>query len=130
NNRELFFIPVVNPDGYEYNRSTDPAGGGFWRKNRRDNGNGTFGVDLNRNYGPLNYWNAPNGGSSTFSSSEVYRGPAPFSEPETEAIKNFLAEHEIKTALNYHSYGNYLIFPYGALGTETPDSALFREFAA
>ncbi|RPI73955.1 MAG: T9SS C-terminal target domain-containing protein [Ignavibacteriales bacterium] len=128
NNRELYFIPVVNPDGYEYNRQTNPNGGGFWRKNRRNNG-GSFGIDLNRNYGPMAYWNAPNGGSSTSPGSDTYRGTAPFSEPETTNLKNFLAGRNIKNILNYHTYGNWLIFPYGALETETPDSLIFREFA-
>ena len=129
NNRELFFIPVVNPDGYEYNRQTNPNGGGMWRKNRRNNGS-SYGVDLNRNYGPYAYWNAPNGGSSTNPSSDTYRGTAPFSEPETNHIKNFLATRKIKNALNYHTYGNLLVFPYGALNHETPDSLIFREYAA
>ena len=128
NNRAMYFIPVVNPDGYEYNRSTNPNGGGMWRKNRRNNGR-AFGVDLNRNYGPNNYWNAPNGGSSTSPSSDTYRGTAPFSEPETQIIKNFLASRKIKNALNYHTYSNLLIYPYGALSFETPDSLAFREFA-
>ncbi|MDO8550494.1 MAG: M14 family zinc carboxypeptidase [Ignavibacteria bacterium] len=129
NNRELYFIPVVNPDGYEFNRQTDPNGGGFWRKNRRNNGGGSFGVDLNRNYGPMAYWNAPNGGSSTSPGSDTYRGTAPFSEPETNNIKNFIAGKGIKNTLNYHTYGSYLIYPYGALEMETPDSLIFREFA-
>jgi carboxypeptidase T len=129
NNRELYFIPVVNPDGYEYNRSISPNGGGMWRKNRRDNGGGIYGVDLNRNWGPYNYWNAPNGGSSTSPSSDTYRGTAPFSEPEVAAVRDFIAGKNIKCALNYHTYSNLLVFPYGALGTETPDSAIFREFA-
>ncbi len=129
NNRELYFIPVVNPDGYEYNRTTNPNGGGMWRKNRRNNG-GSFGVDLNRNYGPYNYWNAPNGGSSTSPSSDTYRGTAPFSEPETANIRNFLASRKIKNALNYHTYSNLLIYPYGALSRETPDSVIFREYSA
>ncbi len=129
NNREMFFIPVVNPDGYEYNRSTNPTGGGMWRKNRRNNG-GSYGIDLNRNYGPYNYWNAPNGGSSTSPSSDTYRGTAPFSEPETDLIKNFLSTRKIKNALNYHTYSNLLIYPYGALSQETPDSLIFREYAA
>ena len=128
NNRELYFIPVVNPDGYEYNRTTNPSGGGMWRKNRRNNG-GSYGVDLNRNYGPYSYWNAPNGGSSTTPSSDTYRGTAPFSEPETNSIKNFLASREFNNALNYHTYGNLLIYPYGALSYETPDSTIFREYA-
>ncbi len=128
-NREMYFIPVVNPDGYEYNHQTNPNGGGFWRKNRRDNGDGTYGVDLNRNYGPVEYWDSPNGGSDDNTSSDVYRGLEPFSEPETEAVKNFLAQHKFKAALNYHTYGNLLIYPYGALAMETPDSLIFREFA-
>ena len=128
-NREIYFIPVVNPDGYFYNESTNPSGGGMWRKNRRENGDGTYGVDLNRNYGPYEYWNSPNGGSSVNPSSDTYRGTAPFSEPETQAIKNFLAEHNIKNCLNYHTYSDLLIYPYGALGKETPDSLIFRDFA-
>lgn len=129
-NREMYFIPVVNPDGYEYNRQTNPNGGGFWRKNRRNHGNGNYGVDLNRNYGPYEYWNSPNGGSDISINSDTYRGTEPFSEPETAAMKNFLASHEFKAALNYHTYGNYLIYPYGALAIETPDSNIFREFAS
>ena len=128
NNRELYFIPVVNPDGYEYNRATNPSGGGMWRKNRKNNGS-SYGVDLNRNYGPYSYWNAPNGGSSTDPSSDTYRGTAPFSEPETNSLKNFLATRYFRNALNYHTYSNLLIYPYGALEQETPDSAIFREFA-
>ena len=97
NNRELYFIPVINPDGYVYNETTTPKGGGMWRKNRKNN-NGSYGVDLNRNFGPSLYWNAPNGGSSLNSSDETFRGTAPFSEPETESISNFLIERKIKNA--------------------------------
>ncbi len=128
--REIYFIPVVNPDGYEYNHQTDPNGGGYWRKNRRNNGSGIYGVDLNRNYGPYAYWNSSNGGSSTDPSSETYRGTAPFSEPEVQAIRDFLMTKHIRNTLNYHTYGNDLIYPYGALSHETPDSLIFREFAA
>lgn len=128
-NRELYFIPVVNPDGYAYNESTNPNGGGFWRKNRRVNDDGSIGVDLNRNYGPFEYWDAPNGGSSTNGDDNTYRGESPFSEPETEAIRIFLYEHEISNCLNYHTYGNLLIYPYGALEVETPDSLIYRGLA-
>jgi carboxypeptidase T len=128
-NRELYFVPICNPDGYEYNRSTNPNGGGFWRKNRKNNGDGTFGVDLNRNYGPTAYWNAPNGGSATVTSDETYRGTAPFSENETAAIKNYYAEHKFKNSISYHTYGNDMIYPYGALAHETADSLFFREYA-
>ena len=77
--RELYFVPCVNPDGYVYNETTDPFGGGMWRKNRRDNGDGSFGVDLNRNYGLA--WGIDDDGSSPDPFSDVYRGPSAFSEP-------------------------------------------------
>ncbi|MFA6978894.1 MAG: M14 family zinc carboxypeptidase [Ignavibacteriaceae bacterium] len=128
-NRELYFIPIINPDGYVYNQTINPKGGGMWRKNRKDNSNGTFGIDLNRNFGPSYYWNAPNGGSSLDPADETYRGVSPFSEPETENIANFMIGRKIKNALNYHTYSNLLIYPYGALEKETPDSLIFREFA-
>lgn len=128
NNREMYFIPVINPDGYEYNRITNPNGGGMWRKNRRNNG-GSYGVDLNRNYGPHSYWNSPYGGSSTSPSSDTYRGIAEFSEPETDAVRAFLSTKNIRNILNYHTYGNYLIYPYGCFPYLTPDSLTFMEFA-
>jgi len=128
NNRQLWFIPVVNPDGYVYNQTTNPLGGGMWRKNRRNNGGGSYGVDLNRNYGPYEMWNSPYGGSSTSPTSETYRGPSPFSEPEDYAIGEFMWSHTIMTCLNYHTYGNYLIYPWGYQPFETDDSIAFREF--
>jgi murein tripeptide amidase MpaA len=129
NQRQLWFIPVVNPDGYVYNQIRNPGGGGGWRKNRRNNGNGTYGVDPNRNYGPEYMWNASNGGSGTDPGSDTYRGTAPFSEPENQAIKNFMENHTVRTALNYHTYGKLLIYPFGFLSREGSDSVVFREFA-
>ncbi len=128
-NREIWFIPCVNPDGYEFNRSTNPNGGGQWRKNRSLN-SGSYGVDLNRNFGPYNYWNSPNGGSSTSPSAIDYRGPAEFSERESQAYKNFVVGKNFKTALNYHTYSNLLIFPYGCWTYLTPDSAIFTEYSS
>ena len=110
-NLELYFIPCLNPDGYVYNQTTDPNGGGFWRKNRRNNLDGTYGVDLNRNYG-FN-WGLDNVGSSPSTSSFTYRGTHPFSEPETKAIKYLCETHNFKASLNYHSYSNILILPEG-----------------
>lgn len=122
-NTEMFFVPCVNPDGYEYNRSTNPGGGGMWRKNRRNNGT-TFGVDLNRNYG--DHWGYDNTGSSPTPSSDTYRGTAAFSEPETQAIRNFCNSRQFKTALNAHTYSNLLIYPWGYIPSfYTPDSATF-----
>lgn len=123
NNRELWFVPIVNPDGYEHNRDTDSLGGGLWRKNRRDNGNGTFGVDINRNYGYN--WGYDNSGSSPNGASDTYRGTGPFSEPETQVMRDFVNSREFVIALNYHSYGNYFIKPWGYARIYTPDDELF-----
>lgn len=128
NNREMYFVPVLNPDGYEYNRQTDPNGGGMWRKNRKNNG-GSYGIDLNRNYGPFAYWNSSYGGSSTDPSSDTYRGSSAFSENETAAIRDFYSTKNISCTLNYHTYGNYLIYPYGCFPWVTADSLTFFEFA-
>ncbi|MBK8506756.1 MAG: immune inhibitor A [Saprospiraceae bacterium] len=124
-NVELYFIPCVNPDGYLYNQQVRPEGGGLWRKNRRNNGDGTFGVDLNRNYG--HEWGHDNAGSSGASHSEVYRGPAPFSEPETQAVRAFVLDHDFKLALNYHSWGGYLIYPFGYTPQPAEDVDVFRQ---
>ncbi|MEY4926055.1 MAG: hypothetical protein RI894_491 [Bacteroidota bacterium] len=111
NNRELFVVPVINPDGYVYNETTDPQGGGLWRKNRRDNLDGTFGVDLNRNWG--HFWGFNDSGSSPGTVSETYRGTGAFSEPETASMRDFCNVHSFKTALNHHTYSNLMIRPYG-----------------
>jgi carboxypeptidase T len=129
-NRLLYVVPVVNPDGYAYNEETAPEGGGMWRKNRRPNPDGSYGVDLNRNYGPPHFWDSPNRGSSTNPRSDTYRGTAPFSEPETQAIRDLCLSLPFHTALNYHTYGEFLIYPYAALPQETPDSLLYRLLCA
>ncbi len=128
NNREIYFTPFINPDGFYYNQTTNPNGGGMWRKNRKPQGTAT-GTDLNRNFGTWNFWNSTNGGSSTSQSSDTYRGPYPFSEPETQVFKNFFNSRNIKVALDYHTYGNYLIKPYAWCDpTPTPDDAIFNEY--
>jgi len=122
-NTEMYFVPCVNPDGYFYNQTIQPNGGGMWRKNRRNNGS-SFGVDLNRNYG-FN-WGFDNTGSSPTATSDTYRGTAAFSEPETQAMRYFCNTHTFVTALSAHSYGNLLIYPWGYLPSfYTPDSATF-----
>ncbi len=122
-NRELYFVPCVNPDGYIYNQATDPNGGGMWRKNRRNNGN-SYGVDLNRNYN--SYWGYDNNGSSPMGNSETYRGSAAFSENETQAIRDFCNSREFVMALNAHTFSNLLIYPYSHIpDLLTPDSSTF-----
>ncbi len=105
-NRELYFVPMVNPDGFAYNQKNYPNGGGMQRKNMN-------GVDLNRNYGPQEYWDYPNSGSSTSPWSQTYRGKSAFSEPETRALRDFIMGKQIRTALNYHTYSDLLIYPLG-----------------
>ena len=112
NNREIWFIPAINPDGLVYNQSIAPSGGGMQRKNTRDTCSGTpLGVDLNRNYGYL--WGYDNDGSSPDGCSETYRGTSPFSEPETQAVRDFVNQHNFKINFNYHSYSDLLIYPFG-----------------
>ncbi len=110
--REIFIVPMVNPDGHVYVQHHHEAPWfQWWRKNRRDNGDGTFGVDPNRNYSYK--WGYDNIGSSPVTSSWTYRGTGPFSEPETQAIRDFCQSRHIALALSYHSYGEMLLYPWG-----------------
>lgn len=128
-NTEMYFIPCINPDGYIYNHSTNPNGGGMFRKNRRNNGDGTYGVDLNRNYGQN--WGYDNIGSSNNTNSDSYRGTSAFSEPETQIVKEFCMAHQFKITLNHHTYGDLLIYPWGyEQHLLTPDSMVFKNYAA
>lgn len=127
NTRDLYFVPVVNPDGYVHNQTTNPAGGGFWRKNRRLNANGSRGVDLNRNYGYL--WGYNNLGSSPSQSSDVYRGTGPFSEPETQRIRDFALSRNFSVEVHYHTYSNLWLFPWGYTTGLAEDYWVFRAMA-
>ena len=128
NNREIFFIPVVNPDGYEYNRIDEPGGGGMWRKNRKNSGGGAYGVDLNRNYGYM--WGYDNTGSSPTPSSETYRGPSAFSEPEVAAIRDLTIVNGFRSYVNFHSYANAMLYPWGYINQVTPDNAIYSDFCS
>lgn len=108
--RALWFVPLVNPDGYAYNVEYFPQGGGLWRKNR--GGVGNEGVDLNRNYGASPTWLTPPEGGNDDPLSGSFRGPVPFSEPETRAIRDFILSHDFRIALNFHSYSNVLIYKH------------------
>ncbi len=125
-NTEMYFIPIMNVDGYMQNITSNPNGGGMWRKNKRIN-SGSVGVDLNRNYGFA--WGWDNEGSSPTPSSETYRGPSAFSEPETQMIKEFCESHNFKVALNYHSYSNLLLYAWGYIPETTPDELVFSEYS-
>ena len=122
--REIWIMPMMNPDGHVYvqnNHSGDWWN--WWRKNRRDNGDGSFGVDLNRNYDY--HWGYDDAGSSPDPSSLVYRGPSAFSEPETQAVRDFCALREFSVALSYHSYSELIIHPWGYAAVYTDDHEMF-----
>ncbi len=125
-NTALYFIPCVNPDGYVYNESIDPNGGGLWRKNRRAENGNVFGVDLNRNY-DFN-WGFDDIGSSTDPMNDTYRGPSPASEPETQAVRFLCNSHQFQIAMNYHTFGNLLIHPWGYSDQPTSEDATFKGF--
>jgi hypothetical protein len=126
NNAQLYFVPVVNPDGYEINRISNPGGGGLWRKNARNNGS-SIGVDLNRNW-PYE-WGFDDTGSSPSAASDVYRGPSAGSEPEVANLMELAIDRNFRTALNYHSFGELLIYPWGYDFLFTPDHGTFRRGA-
>ncbi len=123
-NREIYFVPVVNPDGYAYNQQTNPNGGGFWRKNRR-NISGCFGVDLNRNYS----FGYNTGGSSNDPCSDIYHGAGAFSEPETQAVRDFLMQIDPKIAFSSHSVRGAYLNPYGYTAT-SPAFDVYSEFSS
>jgi murein tripeptide amidase MpaA len=117
---ELWFVPVVNPDGYQYTFDVER----LWRKNLRDNdGNSTIdgndGVDLNRNY--PEHWGYDEEGSSSQLSSETYRGPEPASEPEVAASIGLFGMADFRFAISYHSYGPLLLYTQG-WQTQTPSA--------
>ncbi|KAG7188823.1 hypothetical protein KM043_008431 [Ampulex compressa] len=115
---DYYILPVVNPDGYEYTFMRDR----LWRKNRRRSpGSSCTGVDLNRNFGYR--WGGK--GTSKNPCHEIFSGSAPFSEPETDAIRNFFeaSAANFKAYLTFHSYGQYILYPWGYDRRVPPDYA-------
>ena len=123
--RVIYVCPVVNPDGYYYNQTLSPDGGGSWRKNRRNNGT-SYGVDINRNFGFA--WGFDNLGSSGTPSNDTYRGPSPFSEPETQAQRNLVDSLKPATGISFHTYSDDFLHPWGYVAQQPPDSAAFYEW--
>ncbi|XP_011494644.1 PREDICTED: carboxypeptidase B-like [Ceratosolen solmsi marchali] len=114
---DYYILPVVNPDGYEYTFRGDR----LWRKNRGnlEKGGSCIGIDLNRNFGYR--WGGL--GTSKQPCREIYAGTGPFSEPETRAIKNFFetSAANFKAYLTFHSYGQYILYPWGYDRRVPPD---------
>lgn len=120
-NQVLWIIPIVNPDGFRYTWTDNR----LWRKNRRNNGSGSYGVDLNRNFSKA--WGGS--GSSGNPNSETYRGPSAFSEPETQAIRNLLLSlQRVGGFIDYHSYSQLILWPWAYTLTAPPDAATLNNF--
>lgn len=108
NQRDIWVVPVVNPDGYQYTFTNDR----LWRRNRRPTSGGAVGVDLNRNHS-VN-WALDDIGSSPDPKSEIYRGPSAASEPEVSALQQFHVLHPPVVSVSYHTYAGLLLFPPGS----------------
>ena len=129
--RDFYVVPVVNPDGsMKVAEEMAAKGDSAWRKNTRDNNedgkiNYNDGVDLNRNFDSPE-WGSRRG-SSSVPSSQTYRGPHAFSEPETAAIRDLVRAHDFKVSISYHSFSNLILYPLGYTGTPSKDEALFTK---
>jgi len=124
--RDIWIVPMVNPDGGEYDIATGQYR--WWRKNTRKLSGSNIGVDLNRNYG--HRW----GGESSNPSSETYQGPSAFSEPESKVVKAFFDKYtNMKVMISYHTYGGMVLYPWGDADEDIPnakDLAMHKAMAA
>lgn len=117
----VYFVPIVNIDSYILN--CNPAGG-MIRKNQSP----PDGVDLNRNFAYM--WGYDDYGSSPDPYDDTYRGPSAASEPETQAIQNFINSIQPIAGMHYHSYGGYLLRPFGYNNSNTPDEATYASWSS
>jgi hypothetical protein len=132
-NHEIWVIPMPNPDGTEYTLNVES-----WRKNRSPNYISettpgpfdpkvyisSYGVDLNRNYDIE--WGDPEGSSPRVQRSGTYSGPEPFSESETQAIRDLILAHNFTFYMDYHSGIELILYPWGHKSEPTPDRALYE----
>ncbi|XP_059619302.1 zinc carboxypeptidase-like [Phlebotomus argentipes] len=117
-NVDWYIIPVTNPDGVEYTKDENR----MWRKTRRPNAGSTcVGTDPNRNYA----YNWMQGGASTNPCSETYAGPNAFSESETRTVTDYVNSviENIRVYVSFHSYGQYILSPWGHTTTQAPNHA-------
>lgn len=143
---ELHLLPIANPDGRK-----QAEAGILWRKNTNRSEAAcaltppaypayTDGVDLNRNSSFK--WNSCFGCSSDVACSLLYHGPGPASEPETQALENYMrsifadargpdldaAAAETTTGLmvSLHSYGEYVLYPWGWTASPAPNASALQ----
>ena len=119
---ELWLIPCVNPDGTTWCWNVD----NLWRKNRRNNGGGVFGVDNNRNYSF--YWNSATCGGSTATSNETYRGPSALSEPENQVLDRLGTLLRPEQYLDFHSSGQQVLNTYNSCAREPANATTLLNF--
>ncbi|MFD8421858.1 M14 family metallopeptidase [Streptomyces sp. NPDC059466] len=134
NNREIWIVPDLNPDGGEY----DIATGSYrsWRKNRQPNSGSSYvGTDLNRNWN--HRWGCC-GGSSGSTSSETYRGASAESAPEVKVVADFVrgrvvgGRQQIRAGIDFHTYSELVLWPFGfttadtTTGMTADDAAAFK----
>lgn len=118
--KEIWIIPVANPDGLAYTVSSDR----LWRKNRKDNLDGTYGVDLNRNY-DLEFGS----NASSDSSGATYSGESAFSEPETAALRDLFESTEPSGLIDFHSYYQAILYPWAYTTTDSDHHAVLNTIA-
>jgi hypothetical protein len=128
----IWIVPLANPDGH----AQVEAGLANWRKNV-DSSNDPpgdaaltlpdgIGVDLNRNFA----YEWGQGGASATPGAFNYQGPAPASEPETQALQGFLASVRPVILLDYHSPDATVLWPWGYQSGPTPAAATLRTMGA
>jgi len=132
NNRRIWTVTCANPDGYYYCHDQ----GHDWRKNRHYFPEfGSWGVDLNRNYGGSSNgdawgsWGSLGTASCTHNPDDgVYCGPWPISELETQAISDIFLENNISAAITWHTSGELVMWPWGySLSEHTPDDSYLSQ---
>lgn len=124
--REIWIVPMANPDGHARAEK-----GANWRKNTNNTYGATstyapygIGVDLNRNFGFQ--WGTA---ASDDPQDPTFQGPSPFSEPESQAIREFFKQQQIKVSLFLHSFSNLVLFPWGYTTDPTKDHDRFAAVA-
>ncbi len=125
NNREIYVAPIVNPDGYIHDGNGDLGLTEGWRKNRNDSTSTTsIGVDLNRN------WDIDWESGSDDPSSSTYHGETPFSEYETQHLRDFILSKDIDSYQDLHSHAGTLLIPWGHTSQSSPHDSWYRDMAS
>ncbi len=124
NNREIYLVPILNPDCSVF--CSDSAGANiYWRKNRRIVQTPYIGVDPSRNHGFR--WGWDNIGSSPNPQNHAYRGPFPWSDAEATAARNLESAHQFRTQQDFHCFGGYNAYPWTYTYASPPEQALLQE---